>query len=179
VRRAGSLGIIASFVTALLSAWLLASVVPAVRGEAQQARTHDAQRQALSDAVASHALARAVFTRDYGEAQELLDRYAEIGYATRAVVTNNDRIVVASVGALSGLQIGGRLPDVLATGGRAVRLALRSEIYGELRIVAPSASALATDDPRWAGTLRTIAIALLVASIATLASLVIVRMRRD
>ncbi len=98
MRAASVVVLLLSVVAVASSGWLLFGHVPAAVDADGKARSETARQQALTDAIAGHALALAVFSRDYGEVQALLTRYAELGYVSRALVTNADRAVVASVG---------------------------------------------------------------------------------
>jgi hypothetical protein len=141
--------------------WLAYGIVSPARNSAAKARQELAREHAQSEAVISHALAVAMFARNYGEVQDLLARYTATGYFTRAVVTNSAQQVVASVGTTPDVAIGKPLPETIAAGGRRVKLLLRTEDYGQLVVLeAPQGDELAALEARIAklyGTLRVLA----------------------
>jgi len=147
----------------VLGGWLLFVELPTATEADGRVRTEAARQQTLTDALAAHTLALAVFERDYGEVQDLLSSFAAAGYVSRALVTNADRTVVALVGSVPGTAIGSRLPDAAVTGGRAIPLTLRAEVYGELRVLAPAADAAAAAGAR-STTLRAVVVAWLAVS---------------
>lgn len=119
---------------AVAAFWLAFGVVEPARDSAAKARQELAREHAQSEAVITHALAVAMFARDYSEAQDLLARYAATGYFTRAAVTNSAQQAVASVGGIPGLTIGKPLPEDIG-GERRVKLQLRAQDYGELVVL--------------------------------------------
>jgi hypothetical protein len=159
--------------------WLAFAVVPALKEGAARAAQEIAREHAQSEAVITHALASAMFAGDYGDAQDLLDRYAATGYFSDAAVINRAQRVVASVGATPGLVIGNALPGSAARTGRRITLGLRSESYGQLVVFAARESAapaaleagIATLDDKL-GALAWISLALVVGVTAFLIGLV-------
>jgi|ERR1043166_899963 hypothetical protein len=161
--------LVLSVITASLSAWLFYSVVPKVAAAAASADEELTRNQASTDALMAQGLAEALFTRDYGTVQDLLARYAEVGYLTRAAVTNREQLVIASVGSLP-LKIGSKLQDEVAAGLRRIPLSLRSERFGELLVASAAASSRPAAD-RDIGMLRNTSAALAAISIVAAVAL--------
>jgi hypothetical protein len=121
-----------SLLCALLSTWLLVAVGVDVRMASRSLRNEVVRQRTLVDDMIEHSLALALFQRDYGEVQDLLSHYVAAGHFSQAVVVNNQRQVVASLGAAGNLEVGRPLPASVLSESRKVPLALHSEALGEL-----------------------------------------------
>ena len=172
MRALAGLTLLLSVACAALSAWLLLSAVPRVAGAAASASSELARGQASADALIAHGLSVELFAREYGHVQDLLTRCAEIGYFTRAIVTNRDKLIVASVGPIADLKIGDKLADV-TPGARRIPLMLGSERLGDLVMWMPALSSRALTLDADVDLLRIASRALAMVSLAAAVALVL------
>lgn len=135
----------ASLASALLATWLLVMVVPEVSIASQTMRSEASRQRTFVDDMIERSLALAMFERDYGEVQDLLSRYVAAGHFSQAVVVNNQRNVVASLGSTLDLEVGRPVPESALNESRKMALSLHTEQLGELYARVPAVVTIKLD----------------------------------
>jgi hypothetical protein len=140
-------------VATLFSAWTAFAPALKAREDSARARQEVARLQAMAERTMVRDLSNLLAGGDYGEVQEALSSYAELGYFDGAVIINARRQVVSSAGNVADLPIGGPVPDSFARSARVSELKVGAQRYGELHALRRAASAEPAPDPASAGAL--------------------------
>ena len=129
-----SLALACMLACAAAGAWLsllaapVADAVAALRDEGDRAH-------GMNDAIVVRSIAAGLAANDYGEVQDSLSLYQSTGIFGQAVVVNRAGQIVASVGGLAALRIGGVLPESLQQSGRTIEITGGTEKLGSLHVL--------------------------------------------
>jgi len=126
---------------ALLSAWTAFWGLPEARDESAPVYAELARLETMAERTLIRDLSAVLAAGDYGEVQEALSSYAELGYFQGAVVTNTQGQIVSSAGSIGNVRVGGRVPDAVTQRARVSDLALGAQRNGQLLVLPPSAGA--------------------------------------
>ena len=122
---------------AAVSAWLVTKAVPDARELVVRSHQEALRLRTQVDAGITRSISAALMKGDYGEVQEILSPYAEIGYVAKAAVANARQRTVAVAGAWPQLKIGAPVSEEAVGSAKSLQLTLGSENLGRLFIVAP------------------------------------------
>ena len=124
------------------TAWLFWSLAPSLVQAGSGVRAGSAHSQAELDTLVASGIAGVLAGGDYGEVQDMLERFGNAGFFTSALVVNASGRVVASVGSVDGVRAGDSVPDPLWRKGRRADIVLDARKHGELLILATPANAV-------------------------------------
>ncbi len=139
---------------ALLSAWTAFWGLPAARAESAPLYAELARLETMAERTLIRDLSAVLAGGDYGEVQEALSSYEELGYFQGAVVTNAQKQIVSSAGSIGNVRVGGRVPDAVTQRARVSDLALGAQRNGQLLVLPRSAGAPLPRDWASLGVLR-------------------------
>ena len=117
----------------LVGIWLAAYGVPHAHQSLAAERAEAARLQSQVDGTLTQGLATALATGDYGQVQEVLSNFAALGYFRNAAVTNASQRIVALVGTVNDLHIGGEVPAEFAASAKTIDLLVNNERLGRVQ----------------------------------------------
>ncbi len=141
-------------VAAVLSAWMAFRGLTEARDDSAALYAELGRLETMAERTMIRELSTVLAGGDYGEVQEALSSYADLGYFQAAVVTNMQKQIVASAGSIGSLRIGGQVPDTVARWARASDLTLGAQRNGQLLELPRSAGAPLPRDGASLGVLR-------------------------
>ena len=134
-----------------LTGWLFWSVAPSLAQAGSGVRASSAHTQSELDSLVASGIAGVLAGGDYGEVQEMLERFGNAGFFSSALVVNASGRVVAAVGNIAGVRTGDSVADQLWRQGRRADILLDTRKRGELLILATPANAVETVNALIAG----------------------------
>ena len=156
-----------TMVSGLLALWMGLVALPDAQGDV-------ARLGSLVERTMVSNLSNAMATGDYGEVQQHLSWFQDLGYFQGAAITNARQKFVALAGAPAELRIGDAPSSSFPTAGRSLDLATGSEKHGKLLLL--SAGPGGSGEGRMASIRSMAAAAFAAAAIAT--ALMLLRQRR-
>lgn len=126
----------------VVTAWLFWSVAPSLIQAGSGVRASSAHTQAELDTLVASGIAGVLAGGDYGEVQEMLERFGNAGFFTGALVVNASDRVVAAVGNIDGVRMGDTVAEPVWRKGRRTAIEFDARKRGELLILAAPANAV-------------------------------------